>query len=58
MSMYGKTVTSKVHQEIRVPKTKWVVLRFPTPSMAQLANTSIEAFEDFYFNVCNIDYQK
>ena len=42
----------------RVKKTKWVVLRWPTPSMAQLASMSTEAFEDFYFNVCTLDYRK
>lgn len=47
-----------VHLEQRVKKTKWVVLRYPNPAMAQLANTSTEAFEDFYFNVCNLDYSK
>ena len=26
--------------------------------MAQAANMSTEAFEDFYFNVCNLDYSK
>tara|TARA_B110000495_G_C23011871_1_gene598592 strand:- start:865 stop:2022 length:1158 start_codon:yes stop_codon:yes gene_type:complete len=40
----------------RVNKTKWVVLRWPTPSMAQQAMMSTEAFEDFYFKVCNLDY--
>ncbi|MEP6602380.1 MAG: aminopeptidase [Spartobacteria bacterium] len=42
----------------RVKKTKWVVLRWPTPAMAQLAGTSTEAFEDFYFDVCTLDYRK
>ena len=42
----------------RVQKTKWVVLRWPTPSMAQLAGMSTEAFEDFYFDVCTLDYRK
>lgn len=42
----------------RVNHTKWVVLRWPTPSMAQLAGMSTAAFEDFYFNVCNLDYNK
>jgi len=56
MEMYEKTIGNKVHRDIRVPKTKWCVLRYPTPSMAQLANMSTEAFEDFYFNVCNLDY--
>jgi len=26
--------------------------------MAQLASTSLESFENFYFNVCNLDYRK
>jgi len=40
----------------RVNHTKWVVLRWPTPSMAQQAMMSTEAFEDFFFKVCNLDY--
>ena len=42
----------------RVKKTKWVVLRWPTPSMAQLAGMSTEAFENFYFDVCTLDYRR
>jgi aminopeptidase len=57
MAIHGQTV-GKVHRNIRVPKTKWVVLRYPTNSMAQLAKMSTEAFEDFYFEVCNLDYGK
>jgi aminopeptidase len=45
-------------QDQRVKKTKWVVLRWPTPSMAQLAAMSTAAFEDFYFEVCTLDYAK
>ena len=45
-------------QDQRVKKTKWVVLRWPTPSMAQQAGMSTEAFEDFYFDVCTLDYRK
>jgi aminopeptidase len=41
----------------RVKKTKWCVLRWPTASMAQQASMSTEAFEDFYFNVCLLDYK-
>ncbi|QDU63814.1 Aminopeptidase PepS [Planctomycetes bacterium Pan216] len=47
-----------VHLEVRVPKTKWVVLRYPNASMAQAAKKSTEAFEDFYFDVCTADYAK
>jgi len=56
--LYQTTVWQKVHLDIRIPKTRWVVLRWPSPSMAQLANRSTEAFEDFYFNVCTLDYAK
>ena len=41
----------------RVKKTKWCVLRWPTASMAQQAGMSTEAFEDFYFKVCLLDYK-
>jgi len=55
-----KLVTKKMRpvQDQRVKKTKWVVLRWPTPSMAQLAGMSTEAFEQFYFDVCTLDYRK
>ncbi|CAM3855751.1 aminopeptidase [Alkalicoccus chagannorensis] len=56
MSLHQKKVFTEVHRRIRVPDTKWVVLRYPTESMAQLAGMSTDAFEDFYFNVCNLDY--
>lgn len=42
----------------RVKKTKWVVLRWPTPSMAQQAKRSSESFEDFFFRVCTLDYSR
>lgn len=47
-----------VHLEERVKRTRWVVLRYPNNAMAQLAETSQEAFEDFYFEVCCADYAK
>jgi aminopeptidase len=56
MDLYQKHWWYPVHSEIRVPKTKWVVLRYPTPSMAQAAEMSCEAFEEFYFDVCTADY--
>ncbi len=57
MNLYSKYYSDIIAEE-RVNNTKWVVLRYPNNSMAQLANTSIESFEDFYFNVCNLDYSK
>jgi aminopeptidase len=55
-----KVIAKKMRplQDQRVQKTKWVVLRWPTPAMAQLANMSTEAFEDFFFRVCTLDYRK
>ena len=47
-----------VHLEERVKRKKWVVLRFPNNAMAQLAETSQEAFEDFYYDVCCADYAR
>ena len=41
----------------RVKKTKWCVLRWPHAAMAQQAGMSTEAFEDFYFKVCLLDYK-
>lgn len=58
MELYQKHWWQPVHSEIRVPKTKWVVLRYPTDSMAQSAQMSTEAFEDFYFDVCTADYAR
>lgn len=55
-----KLVARKMRPVIdqRVKKTKWVVLRWPSPSMAQQAGMSTEAFENFYFDVCTLDYRK
>ena len=58
VKLYESRVWKPVHLDIRVPKTRWVVLRWPTSSMAQLADTSTEAFEDFYFSVCTMDYAR
>jgi aminopeptidase len=44
--------------DYRINKTRWVVLRWPTPSMAQQAQMSTEAFEDFFFRVCTLDYSR
>ena len=56
MQLIGKKM--RPVQDQRVKRTKWVVLRWPTPSMAQLAGMSTEAFEDFFFDVCTLDYRK
>ncbi len=56
LNLYYKSLQPVL--DYRVNHTKWVVLRYPNDSMAQLANTSLEAFTDFYFDVCTLDYGK
>lgn len=58
MAMWQRVYGVPVINETRVPNTKWVVLRWPTPSMAQQASMSTPAFENFYFEVCGMDYAK
>ena len=58
MKMYQSLWWTPVHGDIRVPKTRWVVLRYPSPGMAQAARMSNEEFEDFYFDVCTLDYKR
>jgi aminopeptidase len=53
MKNYSRPVVNQ-----RVNHTKWCIMRYPTPSMAQSAGMSTEAFEDFYFDVCTLDYGK
>jgi aminopeptidase len=56
MALYSRITRPVLNY--RVNKTRWCVLRWPTPSMAQAANMSTEAFEDFYFDVCTMDYRR
>jgi aminopeptidase len=55
-SLYAKA--QRPVMNYRVNRTRWVVLRWPTSSMAQAAGMSTEAFEDFYFKVCTLNYRK
>jgi aminopeptidase len=56
MKMYSKVVRPVL--DWRINKTRWCVLRWPTPSMAQAAGMSTEAFENLYFEVCTMDYAR
>lgn len=58
MELYNKHYILPVHFEQRVKHTKWCILRYPNASMAQMSKMSTEEFEDFFFNVCNLDYAK
>lgn len=58
MELYTQHWWSQVHIDVRVRNTRWVVMRYPTPSMAQAAQQSSCQFEDFFFDVCTADYAK
>ncbi|MBQ6979229.1 MAG: aminopeptidase [Clostridia bacterium] len=58
MQIESEFYSHPVHHELRVKKTKWVILRYPNEGMASQAGMSTDAFEEFYFNVCNLDYSK
>jgi aminopeptidase len=58
MDLYNRHYYHAVHLDRRLNHTRWVVLRYPTPAMAQLSGMSEEAFEDFFFKVCLLDYRK
>lgn len=58
MKIFDIRYSNVVHSDKRVSHTKWVILRWPTEGMSQLAKMSTEGFEDFYFDVCTLDYGK
>ena len=58
MALYQERYVDPVHMRIRLPRTRWVVLRYPTPAFAQSAGMSVEAFEDWFYRVCSVDYGK
>ncbi|HXJ75155.1 MAG TPA: aminopeptidase, partial [Candidatus Dormibacteraeota bacterium] len=56
MALYSRVTRPVLNY--RVNKTRWCVLRWPSPSMAQSAGMSTEAFENLYFDVCTMDYAR
>jgi aminopeptidase len=58
LELYDKYIVKPVHIEQRVKRTRWVVMRYPNFSMAQLAQKSTASFQNFYYDVCCLDYAK
>ena len=56
--MAGQIYGKPIHEITEKNKVRWVLLNFPNPSEAQDANMETEEFEDFFFDVCNLDYSK
>lgn len=57
-NLYSKFYSKPIHSDIRVPKTKWVILKYPTMGFSQQAKMSFDEYSDFFFKVCNLDYSK
>ena len=55
---YAKLFVGPVQLEERVNNTKWVILNWPTPALAQNAGMSTDAYRKLFFDVCTLDYQK
>jgi aminopeptidase len=58
LEWHSKYIKIPVHMNQRVKKSRWVVMRYPNASMAQLAERSTPEFADFYFRACCLDYAK
>ena len=58
LELYNKHYTALVHLEQRVKHTKWCILRYPNEYFARKNNMTLKEFKDFYYNVCNVDYNK
>ncbi len=56
MNLYFR-VNSPTREQL-VNDTKWSVMKYPNAAMAQLASMSEDAFTDFYYDVCTMDYAK
>ncbi len=56
MNLYNERFLKPVHFDRRIKKTRWCVLRLPNYAMAQQARMSFDAFQDFYYSACNVDY--
>ena len=55
-SLYHNLYYKPVHWDIRLPKTKWLTVRYPSKVFAQKFGMSTEKFEEFYFDTILADY--
>ncbi len=58
IELYNKYYTALVHLEQRVKHTKWCILRYPNEYFANKSNMTLEQFKNFYYKVCNVNYNK
>ena len=56
VAIMGRDFMVPVHMEQRLNRTRWCVLRYPNAAMAVMARRNQREFEDFYYQVCCLDY--
>lgn len=57
-NLYHKIFYKEVHWDIRLPKTRWVTVRYPSKVFAHKFEMNTDEFEKFYFNIMTMDYDK
>lgn len=58
MSIMGKHFMIPVHMQERLNNTRWCVLRYPNSAMAVMARRNQRDFDQFFYDVCCLDYSK
>lgn len=58
LDWYNAHYQGPVQIRERVANSRWVVLRYPNDAMSQLAKMPRRAFEDYYYQVCTMDYAR
>lgn len=53
---FSEEYSLPVHMEERVNNTRWCVMRYPSPAFAMNAKMPTNAFADFYYKACLLDY--
>ncbi len=56
-AMMSRLISKPLDDVMRKHKNRWALLQWPTEEAAQKAEMSTEAFEDFFFDVCCVDYK-
>ncbi len=58
LALYARLVGHPVNRRRREGRVRWCVALYPTPFYALSAGMSLRRFEDYYFDVCCLDYGK
>jgi len=57
IAFYNEHYIKPIHAYV-LNQTRWLSIRYPNKAMAENAHMSLEAFADYYYKVCTIDYSE